>query len=442
MRLPGIISFLIVLTTAFISSGCKDKTREEKEFNELAKDAKIGSYHAQLLLGSFYEKGHGTAKDSAKAIDCYLRALELMQIEKNKLPTTLDGWKNLAAAEFHNNRIDYLLGLYYDGKLRSNDGEVRMETASESVVEDINEARKWYERYVKDEWAVDALDAYMRLAELSENAEDERGYLTTASARGSAAAKYELAKSLIYENPHITKYEKGKRRLAYHLGENEMKFSDVTHQFYSGMDLMRQSSELGYSVASFHLYSIYSDWKRNSPLGRDDKLASYYRRRHEEQTMSASNLRLWFLSGNKTPSLAALLPHSEEGVETVLRYRIRALREDPEALFALSVCLNYGQGMRKDTTEALRLCKKSAELGYPLALLSMGNRYYDGTDVIKDEIEAYAHWNLAGVNLKQGREYIAEMEKKLTESARLQGQKRSRELQAEIDTNMTARVLK
>jgi hypothetical protein len=74
-------------------------------------------------------------------------------------------------------------------------------------------------------------------------------------------------------------------------------------------------------------------------------------------------------------------------------------------------------------------------LGYPPALLSMGNRYYDGTGVIKDEIEAYAYWNLAGVNLKEGAEYIAEMEKKLTESARLLGQKRSRELQAEIEAN-------
>ena len=433
MRLPGIISFLIVLITAFISSGCKEQTREEKEFNETAKHAKSGSYHTQLRLGSFYEKGHGTAKDATKAIDCYLRALELMQIEKNKLPTTLEGWKKLAETEFHNNRIDYLLGLYYDGKFRRNDGEVRMESASESVVEDIKEARKWYERYVKDEWAVDTLDAYMHLAELSESAEDERGYLTTASARGSAAAKYELAKSLIYENPHVTNYEKGKRRLAYRLNDNEVKFSDVTHQFYSGMALLRQSSELGYSVASFHLYSIYSDWKRTSPLGKDEKLAWFYRRRHEEQSMSASKLRLWLISGNMIPSLSALLPYSQEGVETVLRYRIRALREDPEALFALSVCLNYGQGMPKDTSEALRLCKKSAELGCPLALLSMGNRYYDGNGVIKDEIEAYACWNLAGIEIKEGGEYVGEMDKKLTESARLQGQKRSRELQAEID---------
>jgi len=435
MRLPSIISFLTVLITGFISSGCKDQTREEKEFNETAKHAKSGNYHTQLRLGSLYEKGHGTAKDAVKAIDCYLRALELMQIEKNKLPTTLEGWKKLAAEEVYDRKIDYLLGLYYDGDIWSNHDEVRMEKASESVVEDINEARKWYEKYVKDEWAVDTLDAYMRLAELSESAEAEHGYLTTASAKGSAAAKYVLSKSLIYENRYATTYEKGKRRVEYRVSDNELKFSNITHQMYSGLDLMKESSELGYSVASSHLYSIYSDWKRNSPLGRDEKLAWYYRRKQAEQIISASNLRLWFLSGSKTPSLAALLPYSEEGVETVLRYRIGALREDPEALFALSVCLNYGQGMRKDTTEALQLCKKSAELGYPLALLSIGNRYYDGTGVIKDEIEAYAYWNLAGVNLKEGSEYIAEMDKKLTESSRLLGQKRSRELQAEIEAN-------
>jgi hypothetical protein len=67
--------------------------------------------------------------------------------------------------------------------------------------------------------------------------------------------------------------------------------------------------------------------------------------------------------------------------------------------------------------------------------MSLGNRYYDGNGVIKDEVEAYACWNVAGLKIKQGGEYIAEIEKKMAESTRIIGQKRSRELQAEIEAN-------
>jgi len=42
---------------------------------------------------------------------------------------------------------------------------------------------------------------------------------------------------------------------------------------------------------------------------------------------------------------------------------------------------------------------------------------------------------VAGLKIKQGGEYIAEIEKKMTESTRIAGQKRSRELQAEVEAN-------
>ena len=65
----------------------------------------------------------------------------------------------------------------------------------------------------------------------------------------------------------------------------------------------------------------------------------------------------------------------------------------------------------------------------------MGNRHFDGNGVIRDEIEAYACWNLAGCELKEGRDYIAKIEKDMTEAGRHLGQKRTRELQAEIEAN-------
>ena len=441
MRPPVINRFLAVIILTFINTGCKEQTREEHEFNETKKYANAGSYHAQVNLGRYYETGHGTEKDTEKAVQCYLRAFEILQEDKQTLPNTLEGWKQLAAEQIHNSKIDYLIGQYYDGNSWNTYGDVRIENSSGTVEEDITEAIKWYTKYAKEARPEENTNVYMRLADLSESAEVEMGYLKTGSAKGSAASKYELAKRLIYENRQDYFYEKGKRREML-VRENEDKFTKNTLKFLDGLNLMKESSELGCSVASFHLYSIYSNWRLDSPLGKDEKLAWFYRRKQEEQQLSQSYCRLWFLSWRQEPSLASLLPYSEEGTETILKHRMGALRGDPASKFALSVCHHYGQGVPKDSDEALRLSKQSALRGYPLALLSMGNRYYDGTGVIKDEIEAYAHWNLAGVNLKEGREYIAEMEKNLTESARLHGQKRSRELQAEIDANKTALVLK
>jgi TPR repeat protein len=434
MHLKGIISFLAAIVTTVALTGCKEQTREEKEFNETKKYANTGGYHAQMYLGSFYERGHGTEKDTKKAIECYLRALELMHEEKQKLPTTVEGWKKLAAEETHSNRIDYLLGLYFEGRIQYNPGEVRVEDPTKSNPHSKNEARKYYQKAVNGDLIGEYSSAYMRLVELSEDARSEKDYLLTASTRGSSQAVYELSKKMIYEKSDEITYENGERVIML-LDEKEKKFTRNTLRLYEGLNLMKDSSEHGCSEASFHLYAFYSNWNLSSPLGKDEKAAWFYNRKHDEQQLTASSCRLWFLSRNEVPSLASFLPYSKEGVETVLRHRLNALRGDPESIFALSVCHQYGQGVRKDTDEALRLCKKSASLGYPLALLSMGNRYYDGTGVIKDEIEAYAYWNLAGVNLKEGGEYIAEMEKKLSESARLLSQKRARELQAEIEAN-------
>jgi len=435
MRPTGIISKLAALIVAFVLIGCKEQTREEREFNETAKHAESGGYHVQMLLGSYYEKGHGTEINTEKAIECYFRALMIIHSEKQKLPTTLEGWKKLASEERHERKIDYLIGLYYDGNHWKGFDEIRLENGSGAWEEDISEAVKWYMRCIKDEWAVDNPEVYMRLADLSESPKTEIGYLRTGSIKGSATAKYELAKRLLYQNNGQYIYEKGKRRVEV-IGRNDEEFTKNSLNFFEGLSLMKESSELGCAVASVHLQSIYSNWRLNSPLGKDEKLAWYFRRKTEEQKLSQSYCRLWFLYWRQEPSLASMLPYSKEGVEALLKHKMGALRGDPESIFALSVCHQYGQGVPKDSDEALRLCKKSASLGYPLALLSMGNRYYDGTGVIKDEIEAYAYWNLAGVSLKEGAEYIAEMEKKLTESARLLGQKRSRELQAEIEANM------
>ena len=66
----------------------------------------------------------------------------------------------------------------------------------------------------------------------------------------------------------------------------------------------------------------------------------------------------------------------------------------------------------------------------------MGYCYVKGEGVAKDEIEAYAYWNLAGVRDEDARSNLAILEMRMSSDARLLGQQRTKQLQKEIDGRM------
>ena len=70
----------------------------------------------------------------------------------------------------------------------------------------------------------------------------------------------------------------------------------------------------------------------------------------------------------------------------------------------------------------------------------MAECYVNGDGVHKDEIEAYAYYNLAAVQLESAREKMADLEERLPTTARLKGQQRSRQIQREIDQRHTRKA--
>jgi hypothetical protein len=70
--------------------------------------------------------------------------------------------------------------------------------------------------------------------------------------------------------------------------------------------------------------------------------------------------------------------------------------------------------------------------GSNLAQTILGDRYATGEGVPKDEIEAYALYNIASVSFDSALERREELEKSLPASARIRGQSRSRQLLKEI----------
>ncbi len=68
-----------------------------------------------------------------------------------------------------------------------------------------------------------------------------------------------------------------------------------------------------------------------------------------------------------------------------------------------------------------------------MAQMALGMCYRDGEGVPKDEVEAYAYFNLAAVTNDEARNLLREIAECMPRSAQLAGQARSRRLLKEIE---------
>ena len=89
--------------------------------------------------------------------------------------------------------------------------------------------------------------------------------------------------------------------------------------------------------------------------------------------------------------------------------------------------------------EAVKWYRKAAEQGDTQAQRYLGQAYEMGEGVAKDDIEAYAYFNLSGITNEEARTRRVLFEKKLSPEAVLRGQQRTKELQKEIDAKIAAK---
>jgi hypothetical protein len=99
------------------------------------------------------------------------------------------------------------------------------------------------------------------------------------------------------------------------------------------------------------------------------------------------------------------------------------------------VCLS---AFAEFTPEDFKQLKELAEKGDAYAQNNLGNRYYNGEGALKDTVEAYAYYNLAGIALQMARNNRDKLEKEMTPSQLEAGVKRSKELLALVEANKKA----
>ena len=129
----------------------------------------------------------------------------------------------------------------------------------------------------------------------------------------------------------------------------------------------------------------------------------------------------------------------EDKAEAAKWYRKAAEQDNLIAQSMLGQFYHYGFGVVKDYSEALKWYRKAAMQGDSPTQFTLGRCYYVGEGVTKDLVEAYAYFSLAAITLEHSsgtRDFVA---KEMTPSQIEAGQKRSKELQKEIEAKIAAK---
>jgi TPR repeat protein len=145
---------------------------------------------------------------------------------------------------------------------------------------------------------------------------------------------------------------------------------------------------------------------------------------------------------------------AKDMVEAAKWYRKAADQGYPPGQKNLGYCYANGTGVAKDMVEAVKWWRRAADQGYSSALYSLGNYYAYSRGVAKDVVEAYAYYSLASmpkelsgkifdsslpITIENARRDLAILEKRISSDVRLRGQRRTLELQKEIEAKIAAK---
>ena len=91
--------------------------------------------------------------------------------------------------------------------------------------------------------------------------------------------------------------------------------------------------------------------------------------------------------------------------------------------------------MAKDQVEAVKWFRKASDQGHAVAQYNLGHRYNMGEGVAKDAVEAYALYNLASVSIELAKKNRDSLAAKMSREQVAAAQKRTKELQRELESN-------
>ena len=112
----------------------------------------------------------------------------------------------------------------------------------------------------------------------------------------------------------------------------------------------------------------------------------------------------------------------------------KAQNGDANAQFRLGFMYATGDGVAKDSAEAVKWFRLSAEQGNAPAQSNLGAMYAEGEGVPKDAIESLAWYNIAAAAGEDSHVFYRDgLERRLGAAATLLAQQRSKQILKEID---------
>lgn len=147
-------------------------------------------------------------------------------------------------------------------------------------------------------------------------------------------------------------------------------------------------------------------------------------------------------SGDAEAQYQLAVWHSTDAItmeqeKAFILYKKAAEQGHAQAQFEVGFCYAKGMGVEEDRMKAYIWFKKAAKQGVEEAQINLSYHY---ESALVDSVEAYAYTLLADDSDKDARVARADLESKLTPKQKLAGQKRSKQLQKEIEAKLATKT--
>ena len=226
-----------------------------------------------------------------------------------------------------------------------------------------------------------------------------------------------------------SKAEKGDVEAQFNLGICYYSGQGVAKDYTEAVKWFRKAAEQGDTLAQWTLGNCCAN---GQGVAKDDIEAVKWYRRAAEQGDALAQLSL-----GSCYELG--LGVTEKMVEAVKWFRKAAAQGGELAQLILGNCYAGGQGVAEDYTEAVKWYRKAADQNYAPAQKRLGDCYANGEGVAKDYAEAYAWYNLAAKPVELAANSRDSLEKKMSPQQVAAGQKRTKELLAQIEGKLVAK---
>jgi TPR repeat protein len=432
----NVFGYLVFVLTGLLALAPLNAAMTPEEMQSLEKDkmeAEKGDRVAQNVLGDCYRTGSGLAKDTVEAVSWYRKSAEQGYAKaQNNLGACYEGGVGVAQ--------DYTQAVLWYRKaaeLGFADGQTNLGVCyatGKGVAKDFVQAVSWYRK------AAEQGDAQGQFN------------LGTCYEDGTGIAKDILQAVLWYRKSAEQGFAKAQLNLGYcyQSGDGVTKDLVAAYALWSLAGLTNGDASHNLSILKKMMSrdEVTAGEKRTTELQKEfaaksaTKVQPVDPKTREAELKEFNNLKEKAGKDDHQAKYKLGVCYANgEGVakdmtQAVVWYSEAALNGVALAQYNLGICYAKGEGVPRDLAQAARWYREAALRGITYAQHNLANLHYRGEGVPKDEVEAYAYWNLAGVTDEDARKNLETLENKMSRDEIASGQKRTKELQKEIEAKL------